>query len=218
MTSPSDYHLVYFADPMCSWCYAFTPVITAITERFGERLPIDLVLGGLRAGETRPMRPKDMAYIRETWTRVHEASGQPFDFGFLDRGGFVYDTEPACRAVVTVRTLARGQELAFKSRVSRAFYAEGRDTTSPEVLAELAEEAGVDRGAFDTAFASPEARQATLRDFASAQQLGIAGFPTLIAGSRSRNEYAIVTNGFRELGDLPEVLERWLAAKAGETQ
>jgi len=215
MSDSSDHHLVYFADPMCSWCYGFAPVISVVAAQFGTRLPIDLMMGGLRAGETRPMRDKDMAYIRETWTRVHEASGQPFDFGFLHREGFVYDTEPACRAVVTVRALEPAQALSFKTRVSRAFYAEGRDTTSETVLADVAEEAGIDRAAFEAAFASPAARDATLRDFTSARRLGIAGFPTLLAGNRRTNQYAVVTNGYRPLADLPEVLERWLAAKAG---
>ena len=215
MSQPSDHHLVYFADPMCSWCYGFAPVIGAVVTHFGARLPIDLMMGGLQAGETRPMRDKDMAYIRETWTRVHEASGQPFDFGFVEREGFVYDTEPACCAVVTVRALAPAQALSFKMRVSRAFYAEGRDTTSAGVLADVAEEAGIDRVAFEGAFTSPGARDATLRDINSARQLGIAGFPTLLAGNRRTNQYAVVTNGYRPLADLPEVLERWLAAKAG---
>ena len=99
----ADKHFVYFADPMCSWCYGFSPVITTLAERFSGRLPVRLVMGGLRAGNTRPMRPQDKDYIRGAWTRVGEASGQPFDFAFFEREGFIYDTEPACRAVVTMR-------------------------------------------------------------------------------------------------------------------
>jgi putative protein-disulfide isomerase len=85
---------------MCSWCYGFAPVIPAIADHFGARLPVRLVMGGLRAGNTRPMRSQDKDYIRDAWTRVNAASGQSFDFAFFDRDGFVYDTEPACRAVV----------------------------------------------------------------------------------------------------------------------
>ena len=42
----ADKRLVYFADPMCSWCYGFSPVITAIAERFEDRMPLQLVMGG----------------------------------------------------------------------------------------------------------------------------------------------------------------------------
>ncbi|MGH6816491.1 MAG: hypothetical protein ACREC6_12385, partial [Hyphomicrobiaceae bacterium] len=59
--------LLYFADPMCSWCYGFSPVIAALAERFAGRLPIRAVMGGLRAGNTRPMRPQDKEAIRGAW-------------------------------------------------------------------------------------------------------------------------------------------------------
>ena len=45
----SDLRFVYFADPMCSWCYGFSPVITALAERFEGRLGLQVVMGGLRA-------------------------------------------------------------------------------------------------------------------------------------------------------------------------
>ncbi len=207
-----DRHLIYFADPMCSWCYGFVPTITAVADYFDERLPIDLVMGGLRAGNTEPMGDKDKAYLRSAWTRVHEASGQPFNFDFLDRDAdWVYDTEPACRAVVTMRGLAPRIALRFKESISQAFYAENRDVTQGEVLADIAEDAGIARDVFLEAFGSDAARATTLRDFMTAQKIGVEGFPTLIVGSRSSGQYALVTNGFRPLEGLIDALEQWLA-------
>ena len=126
------------------------------------------------------------AYAREAWTRVGAASGQPFDFSFFDREGFVYDTEPACRAVVTARRLLPRMALPFMGRVAQAFYAENRDMTSLEEIAAVAEEAGFDREEFTTAFLGAEARNETFGDFLAAQELGIQGFPTLIAGSEAK--------------------------------
>jgi putative protein-disulfide isomerase len=205
--------LVYFADPMCSWCYGFSPVIAALAERFEDRLPLDVVMGGLRAGNTEAMRDKDKDFIRASWTRVGAATGQPFDMDFFDRDGFVYDTEPACRAVVTARRLMPRMALPFMARVQQAFYAENRDMTAPEQICEVAEEAGFDRAEFGAAFAAAATRNETFRDFLTAQSLGIHGFPTLIAGSEERG-YALLTNGYRPLEDLAEPLERWLAAGA----
>ncbi|MFZ1102032.1 MAG: DsbA family protein [Hyphomicrobiaceae bacterium] len=213
METPPPTRLVYFADPMCSWCYGFSPVISALAERFEARVPLDLVMGGLRAGNTEPMRQQDKDYIRSAWTRVGAATGQPFDMGFFTREGFVYDTEPACRAVVTARRLVPRMALPLMARIQQAFYAENRDMTAPEAIADVAEEAGFDRAGFAQAFASPEARNETFRDFLTAQSLGIRGFPTLIAGSEERG-YALVTNGYRPLEDLAEPLERWVAAGA----
>jgi putative protein-disulfide isomerase len=215
-TSAATKRLVYFADPMCSWCYGFAPAIAAIAERFEERMPLQLVMGGLRAGHTAAMRPQDKDYIRDAWTRVGAATGQPFDFSFLDREGFVYDTEPACRAVVTARRLLPRLALPFMAHISQAFYAENRDMTSPEEIAGVAEEAGFERSVFTAAFLGADARNATFRDFLTAQELGIRGFPTLIAGSEATG-YALVTNGYRPLDDLLDPLERWWAAGAPVT-
>ena len=206
-------HLVYFADPMCSWCYGFSPVIAGITAHFGARLPARLVMGGLRAGNTRPMADNDRSTIRRHWEHVQQASGQPFDFSFFDREGFVYDTEPACRAVVTMRLLNPDLALALMKRIQQAFYAENRDVTSAEVLSDLAGEAGLDRDGFSSEMQSPEARNATFRDFLTAQEAGISGFPTLIAGS-SESGYTLVTNGYRPIDGLIEALEKWLATDA----
>ena len=206
-------NLVYFADPMCSWCYGFAPVITALAERFEDRMPLQMVMGGLRAGNTEPMTDKDREYIRGAWTRVGAATGQPFDMDFLARDGFVYDTEPACRAVVTARRLLPKLTLPFMARVQQAFYAENRDMTAADEIAAVAEEAGFDRAQFSGAFVAPETHNETFRDFLTAQELGIRGFPTLIAGSEDKG-YALLTNGYRPFEDLADPLERWLAAGA----
>lgn len=206
-------HFIYFADPMCSWCYGFAPVIGALAQRFEGRLPVRLVMGGLRAGNTNAMTEKDREYIRGAWTRVGEASGQRFDFSFFERDHFVYDTEPACRAVVTMRRLEPEKALGFKARVSRAFYGENRDTTDVKVLAELAEEFGVEAERFELEMLSADARNETFRDFLTSQQAGVQGFPLLAAGTEAGG-YALVTNGFRTLDGLPEAIESWLAAGA----
>jgi len=211
--TPDGLHFIYFADPMCSWCYGFAPVIGALAQRFDGRLPVRTVMGGLRAGNTAAMTEKDREYIRGAWTRVGEASGQPFDFSFFDREHFVYDTEPACRAVVTMRRLAPENVLAYKARVSRAFYGENRDTTDVKVLAALATEFGEDADRFELEMLSAEARNETFRDFLTSQQAGVKGFPLLAAGTEA-DGYALVTSGFRPLDGLPEAIDSWLAAGA----
>ncbi|HEU0060953.1 MAG TPA: DsbA family protein [Hyphomicrobiaceae bacterium] len=208
--------MIYVADPMCSWCYGFAPVISSLAKRFEDELPLRLMLGGLRAGNTEPMGAADKDYVREAWIRVGAATGQPFDMGFFERENFNYDTEPACRAVVTVRRLQPNFALAFMARLQQAFYAENRDMTSATEICCVAEEAGLSRQAFAEAFVAPAMRNETFGDFLAAQELGIRGFPTLIAGSLAKG-YALVTNGYRPLEDLLAPLERWLAAGAPVT-
>ena len=216
---PDRLHFLYVADPLCSWCYGFAPVIEALAEHFTGRLPVRLVMGGLRAGNTKPMRDEDKTYIRNAWSKVGQASGQPFDMAFFDREGFIYDTEPACRAVVVARDWDGARPisaLTFKARISAAFYAHNRNVTDTNVIVAVAEEAGFDGATFRAKFTHPDTKSATFRDFLTSQELGVTGFPMLAAGSEAGG-YALVTNGFRPIDGLVEALETWLAKGAPVT-
>jgi putative protein-disulfide isomerase len=161
---------LYFANPMCSWCWGFAPVIAELAAR----LPVTLAMGALGRGQE-PMRPQDRAVVREHWDHVHVLTGQPFDYRFFERDGFVYDTEPACRAVAVLR--AQRPELALRrlATLQRAFYAENRDITRPDELRRLAAVMGVDPEPFGDEWASPSAHQALAREFAETAGLGITG-------------------------------------------
>lgn len=204
-------HLVYFADPMCSWCWGFSPAIAAIQAKFGDALPIRLVLGGLRPGTVKPMDGRDREEVRGHWEHVRDASGQPFDFAFFDRARFVYDTEPASRAVVVLRRQGMSFGLAALRRIQSAFYAENQDVTDAGTLAILASELGLDADAFRADFAAEAALRETWSDFEIAQSAGVRGFPTLIAGTDDGGRYALLTHGFQPVARIVPALERWLA-------
>lgn len=204
-------HLVYFADPMCSWCWGFSPAIAAIEQEYGEALPVRLILGGLRPYTTEPMDRETMQQRRSGWARVAEASGQPFDPAFFDRDSFVYDTEPASRAVAVIRRRSMADALEAMRRIQRAFYAERQDVTQTDVLAAIAESMGFERAAFLEDFESEAARAETRQDFAISQQVGINGFPTLIAGRGRDNQYELITNGFQPAARVLDIVQAWRA-------
>ncbi|HET9161124.1 MAG TPA: DsbA family protein [Caulobacteraceae bacterium] len=209
-----DRRLIYFADPMCSWCYGFAPVIAAIRAEFGDALAIQLVMGGLRPGTTDPMTPKARENILEHWTHVHEATGQPFDASIL-ADGFVYDTDPGARAVVLMRGHDPNLAIDYLERAQTAFYAEARDVTKPEVLGQLAAEFGFDPGPFAEAVASNEdLKMTTWRDYAVSQRSGVSGFPTLVGGPDGEGRYGAITRGYASAEDVLDVLRRWVAAPA----
>jgi putative protein-disulfide isomerase len=186
-------NLLYFADPLCSWCYGFGPELS----RFLARRPeggIDLVMGGLRAGNTEPMSSAFREMLRAHWRHVADASGLPFAEELLERDDFIYDTEPPCRGVVTARGLDPAKAFAFFKAVQSAFYRDGREVTRALVLADIAAESGYDRAEFLGALEAIEMREATRNDFALAQSLGVTGFPTLAAAQGSA--LYLVTSGY----------------------
>jgi len=204
--------LWYFADPMCSWCWGFSPVIETLRDEYRERMKIALVLGGLRPGENTPMTAAGREDILHHWRAVHARTGQPFRFEGALPDGFVYDTEPASRAVATVGGLDPAQIFAMFKAIQTAFYAEGRDVTQSAVLAELAARLGLDAGAFLHAFDSAEARAKTLAHFRQTRQAGVRGFPTLILQQDS--QLHPVSNGCLPLETVREAINRCLLTDA----
>jgi putative protein-disulfide isomerase len=205
--------LLYVMDPMCSWCWGFAPVADALVERARVAgLPLHLVVGGLRTGSGAALEPATRRYILEYWQAVKDTTGQSFRFDGALPDGFVYDTEPACRAVVAARSLDPDIAWRLVKEIQQAFYLEGRDVTQASVLAELAERAGLPRIEFAEAFDSAEQQAATASDFSWVQDLGLAGFPTLLA--ERHGQLALLTNGYQPLEQLSPLLSRWLERAA----
>lgn len=201
--------LWYFADPMCSWCWGFSPVIEALRDEYRPRLRIALVLGGLRPGETAPLTPASREEILHHWHMVHARTGQAFRFDNAMPDGFVYDTEPPSRAVLTVGGMAPDSIFAMFKAIQSAFYAAGRDVTRGEILADLAGELGVAREPFLAAFASDEARAKTRAHFKQARQAGVHGFPTLILQKAERLHR--IADGWQPLAAARAAIEAGLA-------
>lgn len=132
-------------------------------------------------------------------------TGQPFRFEGALPEGFVYDSEPASRAVVTVAELGGEATFPMFRAIQAAFYNEGRDVTRGEVLAELAADQGVDPARFHVAFASEAARAKTLAHFQLARQLGVRAFPTLVL-YRDQG-YQVLATGWRSREELAAAID-----------
>lgn len=200
--------LWYFADPMCSWCWGFSPVIETLRNDYRDRLKIALVLGGLRH-ETAPMSTAGREDILHHWHQVHARTGQTFRFDNALPQGFVYDTEPACRAVVTVGSIDPALIFPLFKAIQHAFYAGTRDVTQAGVLADLAANLGVDRNAFLRAFDSDTARAKTQAHFKHARQAGVRGFPALIL--QKGTQLHPVCNGCQPLDRVRAAIDARLA-------
>jgi putative protein-disulfide isomerase len=206
--------LVYVADPMCSWCYGFGVPLHQMLEQL-PGVPLAIVLGGLRAYNKEVMPDALKSTLHHHWEEVTKRSGKPFGKGQFDREGYIYDTEPACRSVVTIRAHAAEHTLAMYHAIQHAFYAEGRDITQTSVLADVWQELidskasgkiDFSRDAFTAAFESDAIKTQTRNDFAMVQQWGIRGFPALIAVVNG--EAQLVANGYMEADEMLQRIQQ----------
>jgi len=195
--------VIFVADPMCSWCYGFSPELDKLRREL-EGVPFSMIMGGLRDGDI-----FDEAKLRNHlgyWQAVHEATGLPFDDTAISQKYFNYTTEPACRAVVTVRTMTPSKEYLAYEALQRAFYAQGKDITQAAIIAEVIASVGIDKSAFLEKFHSEEMKRATAADKQKARTYGVNSFPTLITIDRQGHLSQI--RGYKKYEELSALIRR----------
>ncbi len=206
-----DREIVYVADPMCSWCWGFSPVIRALAERYAGRLPVRVVPGGLRVGDHVAFDEVFKARLRAHWRDVEAATGQGFDYAFFDRPAFNYNTEPACRAVVVAQGLDAPRALSYLEALQSAFYGANQDITDPHVLTAIAVACGLDGPRFSERWQARASREETFEGFKRARRLGARGFPTVLL--RHGDHYDLLTSGYQPSGPLMEQVDGWLQGR-----
>lgn len=204
----SNITLWYFADPMCSWCWGFSPVLDEIKTNYGITVNIALILGGLRPGNTAPMTEESRNEILHHWHAVQKMTGQQFDFTNPLPDGFVYDTEPASRAVIAVSEIQPDNTLPFFKRIQEAFYRDQRDVTDESVLAELAGQFGIEKDHFLELYKSELAKEKTRLHFLHTRQAGVRGFPALVI--QTDKVFKMLASGYRSYTEIKNDIDAWL--------
>jgi len=201
--------LWYFADPMCSWCWGFAPVISAIKAAYADRLKVALLLGGLRPGTTEPMTAALRREILHHWHEVQRRTGQPFTFEDAMPEGFVYDTEPPSRAVAAVAEINPEETFPYFKTVQAAFYVHRQDVTQSQTLAALAESHHILTSQFLERFHAADVKAKTRMHFQQTRQAGVRGFPTVLLQDASGS--TLLTHGYRPFDELRPEIDAWLA-------
>jgi putative protein-disulfide isomerase len=192
IVSMTDNHteLIYHADPLCGWCFAIAPALADARTMLGDRAEWTIRMGGLVVGErVRPIAC-DAAYLRAGLERVVAATGRQagdaYFTNIVDRGVWVSDSEPVCRAVLVAFELG-GTEAAFETshRLSDALYVDGREPDSLDTLRLIAAAVGFDPTVFAARWDSDAARQRLALHWTDTRRTGLTTYPTI----------AVVRNG-----------------------
>lgn len=174
---------------MCSWCYAFEPILEALTHQLPEPVRLHKLLGGLAPDSTEPMPAALQDTIRQTWLRIeHKVPGIRFNFDFWTLNTPVRSTYPACRAVLAATLQGRAYEVAMIRAIQSAYYHDARNPALTRTLVDCAEEIGLKVGRFQNDFESIKVDMELRRQIASVRSMGINFFPSLCLQHRNRCE------------------------------
>ena len=195
--------LIYIGDPMCSWCYGFTPELDKIRDSFPD-VAFEMVMGGLRAGGTEKMiELKD--FLRHHWQEVQRATGRRFNFGILSKNEVTYDTEPACRAVIIAGRMKPESKYEYFKAVQESFYIHNNLPNDKDTYISIAERLGLDPAVFHKKFDHKQSQMDAFSEFDLAASMGITSFPALIA--KINGKLYLATNGYQEASRIIALLK-----------
>lgn len=174
--------LVYVFDAYCGWSHGFSGTLREVAARHPD-LPVEVVSGGLFTGPRRaPI--SGFGFVSGANAKIHEATGAEFGDAYerlIADGSFVMDSEDAARGFAVLRQAAPDRAVELAIALQRAFYVDGLSLSDPGTYRQVAENAGLEAAAIVAAFEAPRSRAAAEADFRRAAELGVTGFPTLVA-------------------------------------
>ncbi|MEM1034053.1 MAG: hypothetical protein AAGN82_27195, partial [Myxococcota bacterium] len=98
--------LVYAADPLCGWCFAFVEGIAHLRSELADEVDWEVACGGLVTGARVAPIADAADYLRTGMRAVEARTSARFGAAFwavLEDGRWVSNSEPACRATLTVQ-------------------------------------------------------------------------------------------------------------------
>ena len=210
MASPASLRIDFVSDVSCPWCAVGLASLEQALRRLDGTVQAEIHLQPFELNPHLPAEGEDAtehlmhkygidaAQVEANRAVIRErAAAVGFTFN-MGRGSRVYNTFDAHRLLHWAEL--EGRHLALKKALLRAYFTDGEDVASPEVLVRLAGEAGLDRDEARRVLESDRFADEVRAQEQFFQQRGIRSVP------------ATIVNGTHLIpgGQPPEVFEQAL--------
>ena len=202
--------IIYFGDPMCSWCWGIATHLEELKEHFKYELEFELVLGGLRPGGGDKWDSNMKEMLRGHWNHVNEYSGQAFNYDLLSKKEFNYDTEPPSRAVRIIRDIVPEKEFVFFKEIQRAFYVENLDLSFTDSYKSVCAGLDIPFEEFVSLFDTEKYKELVKEDFLKSAKYGVRGFPSVAV--QIDDNVQLIARGYSTFENMKTQINKLLGA------
>lgn len=204
--------IVYSGDPLCAWCFGFTDIYSGIRDAYRNKVRFSMVMGGLKVESPLIIDSEVKLLIQKNLLTVSQRTGQTFSIDRInDLPEGAYNSEPPCRAVVTVRAIDPELEYPYYKALHHAFYRDMKNITDPVCLSDEAENLGISLSKFHHLFDSYEIREKTRKDFEASRKAGVLGYPALVL--KAEADQRVLNQGYKPLEQLAPAIDNWLEGR-----
>lgn len=186
--------IVHFADPLCWWSWGLEPVLQRLKEVYGDHVGVEYRMGGTYEKLEEWMHEYGVdEHSTVDWVaQSMRMTGMPVDPAYILR---IPSTYPGCRAFKAAELQDRGKAERYLRRMMEAFMLEGLEC-SPETIARLASEVGLDGDRVIREYASPRVHAAFEKDRHMMAHAGVNFLSLMIeAGGKHDVKGEVFTGG-----------------------
>ena len=203
----------YVYDALCGWCYGFGPVIRQFALKYADRVPVEVLSGGMIQGSRIEPIAAMADYIRQASPRVAQTTGVTFGDAFyreiLDKGTYISNSLPPAVALAILKQAKPLGQVTLAHDIQKQLYLEGRDLNEAETYLPLAAGAGISENDFRTKFNSEEYRTKAVQEFGLVQSWGISGFPAVVL--QKEDQLYLVARGYQPYEEFTQTIDKVLA-------
>lgn len=205
-----DTKLIYYFDVLCGWCYGFSPVMSQVKEKYGDKLNIEVVSGGLfldnRAGLINEVAPHIKAgAFKSVEQRTNVKFGKAFLEDVFGEGNMTLNSLPPTIALGIVREKFPERELEFASLLLKAVYLDGIDPIDIDGLSEYADAIGFNREEFLKKMKDDKYRAMAETEIELFRSSMYAAMPALVLVKDGQEH--LISHGYTSFGNIKSKLD-----------
>jgi putative protein-disulfide isomerase len=200
--------LIYIYDPICGWCYGFTPMIQEIQAKFKGEMSVEVLSGGMLLSANRRPASAMFNYIKEAHKQVEATTGITFGQPFLEqylRSDDMMDSEKPSIALTVFKHYQPDNAVNFAHDMQVALNLEGKSLNDDQTYRELLVKYNIPAEQFLQRMQEDDNKYATHQEFNIVQQWGITGFPAAIL--EKDEELYLIARGFTPMEKMLHVID-----------
>lgn len=211
--------LLYFYDPLCGWCFGFSPVIKKLEHEFQEQIDFEAISGGMVLGERVKPLSEMKDYLKEAMPRLEEMTGVKFGDPYLEileEGSLMLNSELPCIAMTVYKSMSNKSSIEFASALQSTLYEKGINLNEIENYQGLVENFDLPWEVFKTKMQDVAYKEKTYQEFQIGQQMGIGGFPSVVLSVG--NQGYLIARGYRPESEMKAVIEEVLSKETASSK
>jgi putative protein-disulfide isomerase len=209
-TKTPNVEIIYLYDAMCGWCYGFSPVITALEEKYRNKVKFTVLSGGMVLGERKMPAPQLFSYIGNAYLRVEKLSGvtfgKPYLEGIMKDSSYILSSEMPSLAMTVFKSFQPEKAVQFAAALQKIFFLEGKSLNDIQTYLDLASKFGINTSDFASRMQNPAFQQDTEAEFALVGRFGVSGFPTVVL--KKEDKYYLISNGYTSLKEADKTIQK----------